>query len=255
MEARVLPAGNVTVEKVSSPDGIDLVITGDGSANKIEIYQTSLDNYIVVGKSLSGATKINGVSGRTFRFSLGEISDDIRIDMNGGNDQVTVRGSDSSIGDLDVEGDLRVDLGSGNDVLTLKYLDIYNDLYVDLGTGIDKLDAQWINVDDDATVRSPLTDRTLVKQTANFTNFNVGDVFEVDLNYSLAVVNIINARADELNVYLGSGTDKLSIATTQADAWDVRGGDGYDYYNSYRNLSPISTNGFESFSRKSGKFS
>jgi hypothetical protein len=237
LEARVLPAGSVTVQKVSSPDGIDLVITGDGSANKIEIYQTSLDNYIVYGRSLSGATRINGVSNGYYRFTLSEITDDIRIDLGGNNDQAIIRGTNADIGDLDVQGSLIIDMGTGNDTLTMKYLDVWNNLSVDLGTGTDTVTASSINVDGDASFFSSTTSRTLVKQKVNLTNFHVGDVLDIDLNYSLAVVNLVNTNSDELYVELGNGNDKLNIKTSKSRLFDLNGGDGNDNLNFYRNLT------------------
>jgi hypothetical protein len=254
MEARVLPAGSVRVEVVETNGRVNLYITGDSAANKIEIYQTSLDNYVVVGRTLSGATKINGKSNGTFRFRLGDISHDVRIEMGGSNDQVTIRGTSTGDGDLDFEDDLFVDMGSGNDLLTLKYLDIWQDLSVKMGTGADIVDAQYVDVDDDATFESTDTNGTLLKQKVTLQNVTVDDVLRVTLNDSLAVVNIVSSEADQLQVELGSGNDKLNIKKSKARLFDLDGGAGTDLLNFYSNSTAFTAVGFSDPTRKNIMF-
>ncbi len=199
---------------------------------------------MVVGKSLGGTTKINGVAGRVFRFTLDSITDDVIINMGGGGDSVYIRGTNSDLLDLDVQGDLEIDMGSGNDALTLKYVDVWNDLRIDLGTGLDKLTASYINVEDDAYLTSSNTSRSLVKQTVNLTSATFGDVLDIDLNFSLAVVNLVSTRSAALNVELGSGNDKLNVKYSRATTFDLDGGDGTDALNFYRNTTAFSGQDF-----------
>jgi len=143
LEQRMLLAGNVTVRAVSSPEGPDIVITGDSSANSITITQTSTDVYTVKGLS----TKINGVTGGTFQFRFDQF-DDLRIAMSGGNDYLEIRGdSTSAIGDLDITDALVIDMGTGNDRVNLRFLEVKGNLNVKMGSGNDKFNIRDSKVD------------------------------------------------------------------------------------------------------------
>jgi|GEM_PF-2636458 len=138
LEQRALLAGNVTAKFVNTNGLIDVVITGDDSANSITITQTSLDVYTVKGLS----TKINSKTGGTFTFRLNRF-DDLRITMNGGNDYLAIQGKSATpTGDLDITDDLVISMGSGKDRVNLQYLEVKGDLKVNMGTGADKLNVK-----------------------------------------------------------------------------------------------------------------
>lgn len=132
LEKRTLLAGNVTAKMVEG----DVTITGDNSANSIEIVQLSTDVYTLRGTSSS--TKINGKSGRTFTFKFDQF-DDLRINMNGGGDYLAIKGNSlTPSGDLDITDDLWIDMGSGADRLNIKWVEVKGLLNVKMGTGDDK---------------------------------------------------------------------------------------------------------------------
>lgn len=117
LEDRALKAGDVTVALV----GDDLVITGDSAANEVRIRQ-SLGRLVVEG--LNG-TQINGRD-RAFKALVG---DDVRVDLNGGLDKLTVDHETPLLFQTDIKGDLNVD--EVEDV-KLFNLDLHGALDVDL---------------------------------------------------------------------------------------------------------------------------
>jgi len=141
LETRALLSGNVNVKWVSSSGGWDIQITGDSSANQIEIVQPSLDNYLIRGKAGTN-TKINGVLGKTFAFQFDDF-DDVTISMGSGNDYLAIIGSEKSpaYGDLDFTDDLTISMGSGTDTVNLKYMEVKGDFSINLGDGNDKFNS------------------------------------------------------------------------------------------------------------------
>lgn len=97
LEDRDLKAGDVTVFL----SGDDLVITGDNAANEVRIRQ-SLGRLVVEG--LNG-TEINGRD-RAFKAFVG---DDVRIDLNGGADKLTIDHETPLLFHTDIKGDLKID--------------------------------------------------------------------------------------------------------------------------------------------------
>lgn len=117
LEERDLKAGDVTV----FVSGDDLVITGDGAANEVRIRQ-SLGRLIVEG--LNG-TEINGKD-RAFKAFVG---DDVRVDLNGGADKLTIDHETPLLFHTDIKGDLNID--EVEDV-KLFHMDLHGALDVDL---------------------------------------------------------------------------------------------------------------------------
>ncbi len=121
LEPRNLLAGNVTADAGSGA----LIILGDGSANIITVTQTAPDTYKVAGT----ATKVNGSnSAQTFYAT-----DGIFINLNGGNDVLTVKnltinGESGDIG-------LAIMLGAGADVLLVQKVSVGWETAIDGGEG------------------------------------------------------------------------------------------------------------------------
>jgi hypothetical protein len=245
LEDRSMMAGNVTVKITAG----DVVITGDGNSNDIEISQPSLDRFKVTGRTSNGAlTKINGVSNRSFFYNLTSFNDDIIINMNGGNDRIFVHGYDSGFGDLDAHDDLLINMGTGNDVVTLRYVEAQaGDVSVDLGTGSDTLSASYVDAADDFIVKNSATSRSRLLVKANLDNIFAGDEINVDLRFSLDRINITNSDADYLFAKLWSGDDKLNIKRTSSSVGSaLDGGDGNDDLNLYLNDNTFSRTAFKS---------
>jgi hypothetical protein len=141
LEARTLLAGNVT----ATVSGGDLVVNGDGHDNSVSVWQdTNSGNWIVSGNFSSGAlTTVNGqtvfINGRAMSFAVfSGVSDDVRIDLNGGADRLEMYGN---YGNAVVPDDLEIDTDNGNDSVILHHLGVGND--INLETGSDK-DTVWL---------------------------------------------------------------------------------------------------------------
>lgn len=121
LEPRNLLAGNVTADSSSGA----LIVLGDNSANIITITQVSPDTYKVAGT----ATKVNGSnSAQTFYAT-----DGIFINMNGGNDVLTVKNLtiNGETGDIG----LGIMLGAGADVLLVQKVTVGWETAIDGGEG------------------------------------------------------------------------------------------------------------------------
>ncbi|MGE3819237.1 MAG: hypothetical protein AB7I30_07355 [Isosphaeraceae bacterium] len=255
LESRALLAGNVTV----AFSGGDLVITGDGSSNAIEITQVFLDYYRVVGKSAGGsATKINNVSNGSFDFILNSNNyyDDLRITMKGGNDSVTIRGDSGLFGanDIDAPDDLDINMGGGDDRVDLQYVEAQRgDVLIELGTGKDTVFATNVVAGDDFVITSD--NSTSARVTAHLNRVTVADELKVALGGSADVVNVSNSRVKDVVVKLRGGDDKLSIRRTTVTRKSLLdGGTGSDKLNRYQNNTSFDHEDFNSFSSNDANF-
>ena len=109
LEDRKLMAGNITASVVNE----ELVLTGDGLGNQVEVHQTTGNLYKVTG--LNG-TKINGKADKSFLFDKG-----IRVDLKGGDDEFKMGGT---VFFDDVDGNLNINMGAGKDKVTLGRVDV-----------------------------------------------------------------------------------------------------------------------------------
>jgi hypothetical protein len=105
LENRTLMAGNVT----AAVQHHSLIITGDKLDNDIRVAQVAAGEYTVSGIT----TTVNGsTSAQTFSGMTG----DVKINMNAGNDQVTIG---SFAHGVSLPGNLKINLGSGSDTVFL----------------------------------------------------------------------------------------------------------------------------------------
>src|SRR5437762_3371716 len=86
LEDRQMMTGNVLV----SVSGGDLVVTGDSGANELRIIQSLQNGAPIAGRFFitgQNGTTINGqATGQFFQ----NVTDDLRINLNGGNDRLTL---------------------------------------------------------------------------------------------------------------------------------------------------------------------
>ncbi len=247
LERRELMAGNVTVELKNG----DLVVTGDNSSNSVEIYQTSLDHYKVIGKTEGGsATKINGKVGGSFTFTLNDAryTDDILINMNGGNDVVNIHGSSAEWYDIDAHDEIYITLGSGNDQVYLDNIETTRDLNIDAGSGRDGIMVTNAIISDDLIVtKVGATTSGAIKDSASmvFKNVKVVDDFTITSEKSIDTVNIISSAANDLFISLGTGDDALNLYKSKArNSHSLDGGAGTDKLNLYGNSTAFKTTAF-----------
>jgi hypothetical protein len=92
-----------------------LVITGDGLSNSIVITTGEGEGQVTIsgGKTLGQAESETTVNGQAGPVTLPGFSGEIRIDMQGGDDQVLIT-------NLRIEGSLEASLGDGDDTLSIQ---------------------------------------------------------------------------------------------------------------------------------------
>ena len=257
VDQRLLMAGDVEVWM----DGSDLRIEGDGSSNRVDVARVN-GVVRVTGNYLYGNTTIN--DGNTpFQFPENLI-DDIRIEMNGGNDRVFVNNIDL---DNTSHGDLVIDTNAGNDLVGVYNTDARDiivrthgnnddvivafstatdDIDVELGTGNDELDLysvianDRIDIDghngaDDVAIQYSEAHGKLYADLDDGDDIlwiNGGEYWDVEVNgdkdddrVTLQGVTI----NDDLDIELNEGYDQLYINnTTVGDFISLDGGSGSD---------------------------
>jgi hypothetical protein len=258
LDGRSMMAGIVNVDVVQG----DLVVTGDGGDNEVRVIQSLQNNQPIAGRYF-----ISGLNGTVVRSSTipnfngfaNNVTDDIRINLNGGNDRLTV-GSGIN-GQFNVPTDLVIELGDGNNVVRVDHVAVRDDLSVTSGTGADSVFVTasvgtQIGVDGGANDITITTgnradnvrlENTLVRNnlsvnvggTDNFTDFvdlitaNIGGDTDIRTGAGGDIVNVSNVavvddmiidtgadadsvtvtgcRVDELFLFLGAGTDQVSV--------------------------------------------
>lgn len=172
-------AGDVTA-KIS---GGDLVIKGDSLANGITIAAgTTAGTVVVTGITAGGsATTVNG---GTTAVTLSGFTGDLKIDLKGGDDNVSVTG-------LTVSDDGKIKAGNGGDTVSVSDTTFGDDFKTDLGDGDDTLTLDSITVTGHAKVEGHHGD---------------DDTTITDSTFS------------KLDVSLGRGDDTLTMSGTKATA-------------------------------------
>ena len=129
-------AGVVTV---TVTDAGDLVVTGDGQANQVTIFQE-----VTQGVPITGSYFIAGQNGTTITGTdpthpgyIGNVTDDILINLNGNNDRLTV--GDGFDGHFIVPNDLEISMGGGADVVTIDRIAVRDDATILTGDGNDSV--------------------------------------------------------------------------------------------------------------------
>jgi hypothetical protein len=238
LEARDVPAGNVTVQVI----GGDLVVTGDNASNGVLIRQIGNGVYSVAGSNI---TTVNGsLLPRTFSG----VFDDIRVNMNGGNDIVDVRGAVFT-NNFTVPTDLVINGGTGNDRIDIANAFVRDDVFVETGSGRDIVTTNFLVVNDDVTITKSAQvsgdfDRIKVQNT---TVGNAGEgTLLIDLNSSgNDQVYLYSLLTDGINVRTRGGNDFVSMVFTQRDTNlpnDIDTGTGFDTVNLARNGTLSSPN-------------
>jgi delta endotoxin-like protein len=136
LERRQLLAGIVTVQV----SGGDLIITGDGAGNNIQVTQVGSGQYRVEGRYSAGAaTQVRFGNSTAGSQTLSGVTDDFTIEMQGGNDTVGLTYGTQN--DLLVPDDLTIRMGNGRDIVTFRNVRTGDDVLVDLGGGNDLFDS------------------------------------------------------------------------------------------------------------------
>jgi hypothetical protein len=168
-------------------------LTGDEAGNQIVIVGQGV-GYLVVGIG----TTINGSTSPLPVLSLGDANHDLVMNLNGGNDMLTI--SKGTVG-----RSLNISLGDGNDLLTLQKLTVKGDLNIDGGEGNNAIAITSVVVGANGTSGNLTINTGAGTDVANLSNVNV---------------------RSQLNVNLGDGDDSLSIANSTAASASLEGGAG-----------------------------
>lgn len=211
LEARRVMAGNVTASIV----GGDLVITGDNAANDVRIHQ-NLGKLVVEG--LNG-TRINGDNKDRFPADV-----DVRVDLNGGLDKLTVDHNSPLLFNTDIKGNLAID---EVETVKLNNLDLHGSLDVDLESVNGRVDMfdflieGSLNIHGAGGVQKAFLTQGRVELNANITFQNGG-------NDEIQTVGVLARKS--LNVTTGSGADRinLDLFTQVVEDIAIRTGDGDD---------------------------
>jgi hypothetical protein len=179
LESRQMMAGDVTA-KIS---GGDLIIKGDSLGNGITIAAgTTAGTVIVTGVTAGGsATTING---GTAAVTLSGFTDDLKIDLKDGDDNVSVTG-------LTVSDDGKIKAGKGDDTVNVSDTTFDDDFKTDLGDGDDSLTLDSVTVTSHAKIEGHHGD---------------DDTTITDSTFS------------KLHVSLGRGDDTLTMSGTEVTA-------------------------------------
>jgi hypothetical protein len=203
LERRDMMAGNVT----ASVAGGDLVIKGDSASNGVVVTRVDATTYEVRGIMTGGSdTRINGVTGN--RVLLRGVTDDIRVNMYGGHDEINFYGSSAAL-PLVAPDDLVVDMDAGNDKVGMDYVKAGGDVEVMMGSGVDSFIGVGVTTGDDL----------FVKESGS--PFYAGNYDYVNLYGGSRI-------GGQLNVKLNRGHDTFKTDGTTAQSLWVEGGGGND---------------------------
>jgi hypothetical protein len=162
----------------------------------------------VTGLNDNGATTINGKAAVT----VSGVTDDTKIDLAGGNDQLTVNNG------AVFPKDLRISIGSGTDTVSLANITVDGDLEVENRTysngsasGNDTVSLGTVTVLGDIQIQTGSGNDTVQISSSTFNG--------------------------KLEVDLGAGDDSLSLVNSKVgNDFQVDGGDGFDKFTNQGNV-------------------
>ena len=213
LEHRQLMAGDVSASLVSG----DLIIEGDSQSNRVIVREWQ-NQIAVLG---SDQTTING-SNLPAVFT---VTDDIRINMNGGNDFLFVR-------DLELDGRSHSDLiirgGSGQDKIEIENVEVRRNVNIRGDSHSDeilvnKVFADNISVRGDsgsdnlAVFNSFASEDLLVRGGSGndgtyVVDTHVGETFRWYGDFGRNATLFINVNAENIYIYGGTGNDEVNLA-------------------------------------------
>ncbi|WP_231131228.1 hypothetical protein [Crateriforma conspicua] len=223
LESRKLMAGDVAVDVDISGSRMDVELTGDGLSNGVEVRQIG-DYLHINGLNHGGAaTTIEGQASYVLatKFYTGSqwVSlDDLRIELNGGDDHVLIR--DVRMNAF-THSDLEIRTGRGNDRITMMDVTVLNDIDLDDDAWQDGNDYWWMrNIDVGGKLEADMGDGfdTFVASYLD------ADHLDVNSGRHNDYVSLFGIDVDELDVQLSSGNDRLRIDASDAVFADLDGG-------------------------------
>jgi hypothetical protein len=240
LENRSMLAGTVTTQLVKG----DLVVKGDNNANIIAITQTGTTVTITGTGTTVNTSPVLNVTGR------------IKLDMKGGDDQVTITGTtkgiEADMGDgLDtftvqnatVNGEVEAEGEGGNDTLQILGSTVNGDVELDGDAGNDNLTILNTRVNGDVEMEGSSGNDMLLVQCQDNTDLLKRLVRQV--SFSCTITGDLEMDGGE------SGTNQMTIIDyTVLGETEISGGKNVDTVN----VTSSTLNSFEADTGGSGDF-
>ena len=240
LESRQMMTGNVLV----SVSGGNLLITGDSGANELRIIQSLQNGAPIAGRFFITGQNNTTINGQTTGQFFQNVTGDMRINLNGNNDRLTL-GDGVSNARFIVPRDLQIDMGDGNDVVNLDRVSVRDDVSIVTGGGGDSVTVKG-SIGGLAGVDNGLNDLTIdtgdradnvwledlfVRHNLNvntgnddFTDFldmhflNIGNDTDVRTGGGGDVLRISDTGfRDDLTIDTGAGNDSVSLDRCSVD--------------------------------------
>ena len=241
LERRTMLAGTVTL----GMSGNDLSLIGDGAANRVQVVVRG--NSVEVS-SLDGTTRIAGDNGNldddardgVFSTVIGRRVDDVRVNLQGGDDVLSVFGRRIRVtGDIEIEGgrgddtiavkevfandDIEIEGGAGSDLISLLNSRAEDDVKIDLGGGDDAVSLARVRAGDDLRVKGRDGDDAVFMarvRVRDDVTVRTGDGQSLGLYASVKADDILIKGGDQTDGVIGIGLtsfDDLEIDTEGGD--------------------------------------
>lgn len=218
LEQRLPLAGDVTL----GFDNGTLTITGDAQGNQILVSEYR--NQIMVSPSpleMNGHTRLRVGTVVGLPHALFGRVQNIVVDLRGGNDVLTMRGSETK--PLDFLA-LTVNLGGGNNTLTAQGINLAQSAIVRAGGGIDSIELDQVTVQGSTSIQAGNGDNRIRVSRS----WLVGPV-EVIGGLNNDRIDIHEISASTLRLRAGDGHDTIAIESSTVDVLlDIATGAGHD---------------------------
>ena len=209
LEPRKLLAGDVTV----ALNGSTLTVLGDGDANQIQVIGRQDGSAVVTG--LDGTT----INGGTTAFSAAADLNTAQIQLEGGDDELTIRG-------LVLNNSLTVRMGDGNDATDIQFSDLRG-IEVSGNDGDDVLEFDNVFSDRSIVIRGGDGNDTVA---IGGMAANRNALIDTGSGDDSLVVDNLGIRGD-MTLLFGDGDDEALFA---GETYGYRGtvvlGDGDDFF-------------------------
>ena len=222
--------GNVLVSVSSG----NLVVSGDSGANELRVIQSLQNGAPIAGRFFITGQNGTTINGQTTGQFFQNVTGDLQINLNGGNDRLTL-GDGISNSRFIVPRDLQVGMGDGNDVVNLNRISVRDDATIFTGAGGDSV-----------TVRGSIGALAGVDNGQNNLTIDTGDradnvwLENVFVRHNLNVNTGIDGFTDAVDIHFanigndtdvrtGGGSDLVSISDDNfVDDLTIDTGAGFD---------------------------
>jgi len=215
LEDRRMLAGNALVSKDSSGN---LTISGDALANAVEV--TVLDGNVIV-RGLQTTTINGGTANFTVATGTTNISGNVSIDLQNGNDTVLFSRN------VLIRGFTTVSVGQGNDNVGTTRAQFQGGASIDTGTGADRVSLKSLDAAGDVTVSTGTGDDVVNLEDATF-----GGSLYVHTGAgadAISATRVTTAEDTTTTLFTGRDNDDVSIRNSTFEGvlkiWTKRGSD------------------------------